>query len=305
MRNLLLVGTRGSALALAQTNHTILALKKFAPSVSFEVVVIRTKGDMFHNQGSTAPEGKSMYTEEIEEALVGEKVDIAIHSMKDLTTNLSRGLVIAAVPARINPRDVLISRDGTKFSNLPAKARIATSSPRRKSQLLAARGDLEVIDMHGNIDTRLKKIRAGEADAIVVAAAGLIRLGLEKNATDYLSTDTMLPAVGQGALAVEARQGDNEVRELLLKIDHEPTRRAVDAERAFARRLGADCHTPLAAYARTESGSFVIDGLVATRTGSMLVKSRVTSKNANSEVAGKELAEILLNKGAAAVLEAA
>lgn len=305
MRNRLLVGTRGSALALAQTNQVILALKKLASSLSFEVVTITTKGDKLHNQGTTSPEGKSMYTEEIEEALVAEKVDIAVHSMKDLTTDLSRGLVIAAVPDRINPRDVLISKDGTKFSNLPAKARLGTSSPRRKSQLLAARGDFEVLDLHGNVDTRLKKIRSGEVDAIVLAAAGLIRLGLEKNATEYLSTDTMLPAVGQGALAVEARQGDVEVRELLSKIDHEPTRRAVDAERAFARRLGADCHTPVAAYARTESGNLVIDGLVATRNGSMLVKSRVTSKNPNAEAVGKELAEILLNKGAAAVLEAA
>jgi hydroxymethylbilane synthase len=305
MRHRLLVGTRGSALALIQANQVILAMKKIDSNLSYEVVTISTRGDKLHDRGATVIDGKSMYTEEIEEALAAQKIDIAVHSMKDLTTELPRSLAIAAVPERVNPRDVLISRDGTKFSNLPARTRVGTSSPRRKSQLLAARGDLEVLDMHGNVDTRLNKLRAGEFDAIVLAAAGLIRLGLEKKATEYLSTDTMLPAVGQGALAIETRENDTEVRELLSKIDHQPTRKAVTAERAFARRLDADCRTPVAAYARTESGKLVIDGLVATRNGSMLLKSRVASQNPNADEVGIELAEILLSKGASAILEAA
>jgi len=304
MRNRLLVGTRGSALALAQANQVIFAVKKVAPNLKFEIVSVHTKGDEIHDLGTTDAAGKSLFTKEIEEALSAEKIDIAVHSMKDLTTDLLGGLTIAAVPERADPRDVLISRNSTKFSNLPARARVGTSSPRRKSQLLAARSDLEVVDMQGNVDTRLRKLRGSEYDAIVLAAAGLIRLGLERNATEYLSTNTMLPAVGQGALAVEARRDDTEVKELLSKIDHEPTRIAVAAERAFARKLGADCRTPIAAYARNESGKLVIDGLVATRNGKMLVRSRAISENASPENVGQKLAEILLSRGATAVLEA-
>ena len=304
MKDRLLVGSRGSALALAQTSQVISAVKKVASNLKFEVVSIRTKGDQVHDSGTAGVEGKSIYTQEIEEALSAGKIDIAVHSMKDLTTNLPQELTIAAVPERINPRDVLISRNKVKFSDLPGRARLGTSSPRRKSQLLAARGDFEVIDIHGNVSTRLNKLQTGEFDAIVLAAAGLIRLGLEGNATEYLSTKVMLPAIGQGALAIEVREDDVEIRELLSKVDHEPTRRAVNAERAFAQRLGADCHTPIAAYAKVDSGRLIIDGLVATRNGSILMRSRVSSENASAEKIGQELAEILLSKGAIAVLEA-
>jgi len=305
MKNRLLVGTRGSALALAQTNEIVEALKRIAPGMRCDIVQIRTKGDKMHEQGATTPEGKSTYTEEIEDALTAEKIDIAVHSMKDLTTDLQKGLVIAAVPERINPRDVLISRDKTKLDQLPGKARVGTSSPRRKAQLSARRGDLEIVDMHGNVDTRLKKLEKGECDAIVLAAAGLIRLRLERNVTEYLSPDVMLPAVGQGALAVETRESSSEIIELLSKIDHESTRMAVDAERAFARRLGADCRTPIAAYARIEARKLVINGLVATPNGNMLVRSQIASGDIVPEKVGQELAEVLLNKGAAAILEAA
>ena len=303
--NRLLIGTRGSALALAQTNEIVEALKRIAPGIHCDIVQIRTKGDKMHEQGTTAQEGKSMYTEEIEDALTAEKIDIAVHSMKDLTTDLPKGLVIAAVPERLNPRDVLISKNKTKLDQLPGEARVGTSSPRRKAQLSARRGDFEIVDMHGNVDTRLKKLEKGECDAIVLAAAGLIRLKLERNVTEYLSPDVMLPAVGQGALAVETRESASEIRELLSKITHEPTRMAVEAERAFARRLGADCRTPIAAYARIEARKLVINGLVATPNGSMLVRSRIASEDLVPEKVGQELAEILLNKGAAAILEAA
>ena len=303
--NRLLIGTRGSALALAQTNEIVEALKRIAPGIHCDIVQIRTKGDKMHEQGTTAQEGKSMYTEEIEDALTAEKIDIAVHSMKDLTTDLPKGLVIAAVPERLNPRDVLISKNKTKLDQLPGEARVGTSSPRRKAQLSARRGDFEIVDMHGNVDTRLKKLERGECDAIVLAAAGLIRLKLERNVTEYLSPDVMLPAVGQGALAVETRESASEIRELLSKINHDPTRKAVDAERAFARRLGADCRTPIAAYARIEARKLVINGLVATSNGSMLVRSRISSEDLVPEKVGQELAEILLNKGATAILEAA
>jgi hydroxymethylbilane synthase len=303
--NHLLVGTRGSALALAQTNEIVEALKRIAPGIHCDIVQIRTRGDKMHEQGTMAQEGKSMYTEEIEDALTAEKIDIAVHSMKDLTTDLPKGLVIAAVPERLNPRDVLISKNKTKLDQLLGEARVGTSSPRRKAQLSARRGDFEIVEMHGNVDTRLRKLEKGECDAIVLAAAGLIRLRLERHVTEYLSPDVMLPAVGQGALAVETRESASEIKELLSKINHEPTRIAVDAERAFARRLGADCRTPIAAYARIEARKLIINGLVATPSGSMLVRSQIASENIVPEKVGQELAEVLLNKGAAAILEAA
>jgi len=254
--------------------------------------------------GVTALEGKSIFTQEIDESLMSGKIDVAVHSMKDLTTDLSGGLMIAAVQERADPRDLFVSATDTKFDRLPARARIGTSSPRRKVQLLAARGDLEVVDIHGNVGTRLRKLAQGEYDAIVLAAAGLSRLGLEKHPSEYLSTDVMLPAVGQGALAVQARVDDTETKMLVSNIDHAETHRAVDAERAFARRLGASCRTPIAAYARFEHSKLVIDGMVAHPSGKMLVKSRLVSDDPSAEKVGVELAESLLEKGAAAVLEA-
>lgn len=305
MKERLLIGTRGSQLALAQTNQIIEALKKVKRQYRYENVVIRTQGDRMHDLGSTAVEGKSLFTKEIEEALAEGRIDIAVHSMKDLTTELPAGLVIAAVPERANPRDVLISRNNTKFEKLPGGAQVGTSSSRRRAQLLAARGDLEIVEMHGNVDTRLHKLAKGEYDAIVLAAAGIIRLGLEKHATEFLSTDLMLPAVGQGALAVQCRDEDTETKDLLSNIDHKETRRAVAAERAFARRLGADCRTPIAAYAQAESGELAIDGMVASQNGRLTVRSRIVSKDPDPEKVGVELADALLNKGAAIILEAA
>ena len=250
-------------------------------------------------------DGKSLFTKEIEESLLERKIDLAVHSMKDLTTDLPEGLIIAGIPVRQNPRDALISRSKAKFAELEGHARVGTSSARRKAQLLAARGDLEIVETRGNVDTRLRKLGSEEYDALVLAAAGLIRLGLEKHATEYLSTNVMLPAVGQGALAIQVREDDAEIRELVSEIDHIETRRAVEAERAFARKLGADCRTPVAAYAKIESGKLAIDGMVAASNGRMLVRSRVVSGISDPAKIGEELAENLLSKGAAAILEAA
>jgi hydroxymethylbilane synthase len=304
MKQRVLIGTRGSSLALAQTNQIIESLKKTAPNVRCEVVPIKTQSDRMHDFGTTAIEGKSLFTKEIEDSLIKGRIDLAVHSMKDLTTELPSGLVIAAVPERVNPRDVLISQNKEKFEQLPARARVGTSSARRKSQLLAARGDLEIVDMHGNIDLRLRKLEKGDYDAIVLAAAGVIRLGLEEHATQFLSIELMLPAVGQGALAVQSKEDDSEIRNLVSELDHEPTRRAVEAERAFAHRLGANCRTPIAAYARFEDRKLAIDGMVASASGKLLLRSRIVSDNPIAEKVGEELAESLLKKGAEIVLEA-
>jgi len=303
MKQHLRIGTRGSPLALAQTNEMVDSLKKIAPQIRCEVVPIRTQGDRMQATGKVRVEGKSQFTKEIEDSLIQDKVDVAVHSMKDLTTDIPPGLLIAAVPERMNPRDVLISRN-KKFQQLDGGARIGTSSVRRKAQLLAARGDLEIVEMHGNIDTRLRKLEKGDCDALVLAAAGLIRLELEERVTEFFSPNVMLPAVGQGALAVQSRADDIEIRTLLSKLDHEPTHRAIEAERGFAKKLGANCQTPIAAYARLEDGKLAIDGMVAATSGRLVLRSRLVSDNPSAEKAGEELAESLLKKGAEIVLEA-
>ncbi len=305
MRRPTRIGTRGSPLALAQTNEVVTRLKDLNPELRFEVVPIRTRGDKTELTQSGEFDGKSMFTEEIDESLTAGKIDLAVHSMKDLTTEITTGLMIGAVPERADARDVLISRSKTKFDGLAAGARVGTSSPRRRAQLLATRGDLEIIEVNGNVGTRLKKLETGEYDAIILAAAGLSRLGLENHATEHLSTNIMIPAVGQGALAIESCSDDEEMGELLSHIDHKPTRMAVEAERAFARRLGADCRTPVAAFARINRGRITIEGMVAAPTGRMLVRSRLVSYDQEAEKAGVELAEALLDKGAAMILEAA
>ena len=304
MRNSIIVGTRGSALALAQTKQIIQALAELKLNLRFEVAEIKTKGDNLRDFEEGAFDGKRLFTKEIEESLVNKQIRIAVHSMKDLATELPTGLRIAAVPQRADHRDALISRNKRKFEQLSGGARVGTSSPRRKTQLLAARNDLHIVDMRGNVDTRLRKLEAGEYDAIIVAAAGLSRLGMEKRATELLSTRVMLPAVGQGALAVEAREDDEEMLKLLSCINHEPTRRAVDAERAFATKLRANCKTPIAAFATVHETKLKIDGMVASSDGRMLLRSQLISDKLDPKKIGEELAKSLLSKGAQLVLEA-
>lgn len=302
MKDRVAVGTRGSALALAQTKQVIDALQRFEADIVYEIVTIRTRGDKMHDFGITAVEGKRLFTKEIEESLINEEIDLAVHSMKDLTAELPEGLTLAAVPERADPRDVLISGSNTTLERLPKAARVGTSSPRRRAQLLAARQDLEIVDMRGNVNTRLRKLAQGDYDGIVLAAAGLDRLGLARHASEYLSTDVILPAVGQGALAIQCREDDDEIRKLFSYIDHEPTRKAIQAERSFARRLGGGCRVPIAAYARVEGASLTIDGMVADLNGRSLIRDRVVSNNSFPEKIGEELAMALLNRGAQAIL---
>jgi hydroxymethylbilane synthase len=298
------VGSRGSALALAQAKEVIKSLREVAPEVVCRVVPIKTKGDKLHESDERGVEGKSLFTKEIEDSLLNGEIQLAVHSMKDLTTALPSGLTLAAVPRRADHRDVLVSRGKQKFDELPARARVGTSSPRRRTQLIAARSDLEVQDVHGNVDTRLRKLEGGNYDAIVLAAAGLLRLGLEKRITEFLPTKIMLPAIGQGALAIEARTGDTETLKVISLIEDKSTRRAVEAERGFARKLGANCRTPIAAYARVQDGRLAIEGMVSSGDGRMLLRSQLISENPEPETVGEQLAESLLSKGAGFVLEA-
>jgi hydroxymethylbilane synthase len=257
-----------------------------------------------HESGESSLDGKSVFTKEIEDSLMRGDIHMAIHSMKDLPTDLPPELKLAAVPPRADHRDALISRRKEKFDQLPGGARVGTSSPRRRTQLLATRSDLQVEDMHGNVDTRLRKLDAGDYDAIVVASAGLSRLGLDRRITEYLPTKTMLPAIGQGALAIEVRTNDSETMDLVSKLDHKPSHEAVDAERAFARRLGANCRTPIAAYAKISGDKLTIEGMVASADGRMVLRSQLASSSSDPQSVGEELAESLLRKGAQIVLEA-
>jgi len=304
LRKQVLIGSRGSTLALAQANEVVKGLRELAPNINCQVVSIRTKGDVIPESKENAFEGKGVFTKEIEDALLKDETQIAVHSMKDLGTELPAGLTIAAVPRRADHRDVLISRNKEKLDQLPGGARIGTSSPRRRTQLLATRSDLQVLDMHGNVETRLRKLDGG-CDAIVLAAAGLRRLGLEKRITEVISTKIMLPAIGQGAIAVETREDDLETIELVSRLDDKLTRRAVEAERAFARKLGANCRTPIAAYARADGSRLSIDGMVSSGDGRMLLRSQLVSASPEPDKVGEELAELLLRKGAQFVLEAA
>ena len=296
------VGTRASQLALAQTNQVVEELRRTVSGLKYDVIPIQTKSDKMHQLG-TSFEGKDVFTKEIEEALIEDEVDIAIHSMKDLSVDLPPGIVIAAIPKRANPHDVLISREKRRFMQLPEASRIGTSSPRRRSQLLAARGDLEMVDIRGNIETRLRKLTSGVYDAIILAAAGLERLHLEPKCTEVLPTSLMLPAIGQGALAIQCRTSDGEIIDLIAKIDHSITRREIEAERAFSKRLGGNCRTPIAAYARSYSSKLTIEGMIASANGQMLIRGRITSDNPKSIQVGEELARSLLDKGAEALLE--
>jgi len=302
----LLIGSRGSTLALAQTNEIVRALHELAPDVSCRVIPIKTKGDTLHDKEQSSVESKSVFTKEIEDALLAGEIQLAVHSLKDLTTDLPSGLTIAAVPPRAEHRDALVSRKKWRFEELPGGARVGTSSPRRRTQLLAARSDLMIEEMRGNVDTRLRKLDSGICDSIVLAGAGLVRLGLEKRITEFLSTKMMLPAIGQGALAVEAKINDPEIVNLVRRLEDKSTRRAVEAERAFARKLGANCHTPIAAYARVQpDGKLAIDGMVSSSDGRMLLRSQLVSDGSEPERVGENLADSLLNKGAQFVLEAA
>jgi len=300
--NQILVGSRGSALALAQASEVVKGLMGAAPEYSFRIVSIKTTGDRLPESRKDVSDGKGIFTKEIEEELAKGEIHVAVHSMKDLETQLPAGLTLGAVPLRGDHRDALISRSKEKLESLPAGATIATSSPRRRTQLLATRGDLQVLEAHGNVDTRLRKLDNGEYDGIVVAAAGLSRLGLENRVTEYLSTKVMLPAIGQGAIAVEIRENDAETRELVGRIEDKSTRRTIEAERAFARKLGANCRTPIAAYAKVEDDELAIEGMVSSADGRKLLRSKLVSKNPRPENVGEELADSLLKKGAQFVL---
>jgi len=249
------VGTRGSPLALAQTDEVLVRLRTVRPGLRTETVVIRTHGDEgYRTDLGTALDGKRAFTKRIEDALLEDDIDFAVHSLKDLPTETATGLVIAAIPPREDPRDALVGRHTITPDDLSPGVRVGTSSLRRRAQLLSQWPGLEVIDLHGNVNTRLRRLDSNDFDAVVVAAAGMRRLHIDGRFAHLLSPDVMTPAPGQGALALEARKGDRAVLDLLSAIDDPGTRRTTEAERALSARVGGGCNVPFGALATVDRG---------------------------------------------------
>jgi hydroxymethylbilane synthase len=295
------IGTRGSALARWQAEHVAGSLRA-ACGLEVELAIIRTKGDKILDVPLAKVGGKGLFVKEIEEALRRDEVDLAVHSIKDLPTELTAGLCLGAISEREDPRDALVSRAG-QLVDLPAGAVVGTSSLRRRCQLLGLRPDLQVADLRGNVDTRLGKLDAGLYDAVLLAAAGLKRLGHGHRATELLAEERMIPAVGQGALGIEIRAGDDRVAGLVGCLNHAPTALAVRAERAFLGRLGGGCQVPVAGHARLDGESLILDGLVGHPSGRPLFRGRRQGPAEAPEALGRSLAEELLGQGADAVLD--
>jgi hydroxymethylbilane synthase len=301
-RRVVRVGTRGSALARAQTALVVEALAACHPELVVETVVIRTSGDG-DVRGPLPPSGiKGLFVKEIEEALAGGRIDVGVHSTKDLPAHLAPGLVLAAVPARAPAHDVLIGGAGAGLAGLAPAARIGTASVRRRAQLLVRRPDLTVVPLRGNVDTRLQRWRDGDLDAIVLAAAGLVRLGVDEPRAYPLPVEEFLPAVGQGALALECRADDAAARAAVAAIDDPPSATAVAAERAFLVAIGGDCNTPLAAHAVVQDGRVSLRALVTDVDGRRAVQDRDVAGVADAAALGSRLAQRLLAAGAGELL---
>lgn len=296
------LGTRGSALALAQARWTQAALERVAPGTKVELVVIKTSGDRIQDRSLAEIGGKGLFIKEIEEALLRREVDVAVHSMKDLPADLAAGLEIAAVPEREDPGDVLVTRDGSTLAQLAARAKVGTSSLRRQSLVRAERADLDVQPLRGNVDTRLRRLEEGAVDAIVLAAAGLRRLGVTPAGLVRLDRARFVPAIGQGALAIETRAEDRAGP--AAKLDHAATHLAVRSERAFMRGVGGSCTTPLAAHARLEGDDLVVDAVILSPDGRREVRGVRRGRGAEAESLGADLAAELMARGGAEILRA-
>jgi hydroxymethylbilane synthase len=302
------LGTRGSPLALWQARWVVEALRRAGAGLDVEIVTIRTRAESFPEKDIAAI-GVGVFTREIDEALRRGEIDLGVHSMKDVPSELAPGLEIAAVPERESPLDAFIAHDGSRLEALPRGAKIGTSSPRRRSQLLHFRPDFVVAPLRGNVGTRLRKLEAEGFAGTVLAHAGLLRLGEEGRITQLLPTETMLPAVGQGALAVVARAGERELAALLGAIDHAPSRARARAERSFLRRLRGGCQVPAGALATWSEGDagggdLRLEAVVASPDGATLFRGAATGPAAEAEAIGLRLAQDLLERGAERILAA-
>ena len=296
------IGTRGSALALWQARSIARALHEIT-GVEPEIVIIKTSGDKFQQASFSQIGTKGVFIKELEDALLDERVDLAVHSMKDVPTEMPEGLTIAAIGKREDVRDALLSSSGATLASLPQSARVGTSSLRRQSQLLHARRDLRVLELRGNVDTRIEKLKRGDYDAIILAKAGLDRLGLSGNISEVLPPDVSLPAAGQGAIGIEARTGDAATFRVLAALDHAETRSAVTAERSALAGLGGGCQVPIGAWGRVENGKLLLEVAVLSPDGAQRIWEKDAGSPEEAEQIGKRVAQKLRECGAAALLE--
>ena len=303
MNNPIKIGTRGSKLALWQANWVKSVLEQNFPPTPIELIVIKTQGDKILDVPLAKVGGKGLFVKEIEQALLTRRIDIAVHSMKDMPADIPEGLCIGAIPERENPVDVFISRNGAGFNELAAGSIIGTSSLRRGAQLRHARPDIVIQPIRGNLDTRLKKLESENFDALVLAAAGVKRLNLEHKITEYLDPGIMLPAIGQGALCIEIRKDDSTVGPVVASLDHASTRVVVAGERAFLNRLEGGCQVPIAGHGRISEKQFALTGLVAEVDGTRVIKGEKSGPLDSAETIGIDLAEELLAGGADKILE--
>jgi len=277
-------------------------LEEAHPKLRFRIVEVSTRGDRDRETPLHLTGGVGFFVKGLELALLDDEVDLAVHSLKDLPSSVPPGLALGAIPERGDPRDTLVSESGDALVDLPPGARVGTGSPRRKAQILALRPDLKVVGIRGNVDTRLEKLTGRAYDAVVLAAAGLIRLGHESVITETLPPETLLPAAGQGALAVEIRADDERTRSLVEPVNHEPSWAAATAERAFMARLGAGCHVPAAAYAQVSDGALWLRGLVSSHDGQSIIRGERRGSFDKAATIGDTVAEDLLDRGAGKLL---
>lgn len=305
-RNRFVIGTRGSALALVQANYIAALVRQARPHLEVEVKVIKTTGDKIRDVALSKLGSKGLFTKELELELLEGTIDCCVHSMKDVPTELPQGLVIGSMPLREDMRDVLVSNVGATLEELPSGARVGTGSLRRRAQLKALRPDLELVELRGNLDTRLKKVEEGQLDAAILAAAGIKRMGWQERITAYLQITDMVPAVGQGAIGVEIREEDLFTRDIVETFDHRPTHKSVEAERILMNALEGGCQVPMGAFARvlpTTHNAFRIDAFVSSLDGSRMIKMGKSGPEADSEFVAKDLAFELLKAGAAQLLD--
>ena len=296
------IGSRGSKLALWQARSIAAALREITGSEP-EIVIIKTSGDKFQQASFIQIGTKGVFIKELEDAQLDGRIDLAVHSMKDVPTEMPEGLVIAAIGKREDVRDALLSTGGATLATLPQGARVGTSSLRRQSQLLHARPDLRVFELRGNVDTRIEKLKRGEYDAIVLAKAGLDRLGLSDNISEVLPHEVSVPAAGQGAIGIEARAGDSETLRVLGGLEDAETRSAVTAERAVLAGLGGGCQVPIGAWGRIEEGKLVLDVVVLSPDGTQRMWEKESGPPEEAEAIGMRAARKLRESGAAALLD--
>jgi hydroxymethylbilane synthase len=298
MNEKVVIGTRGSDLALWQANFVKDSLAEHFPDDLFEIKVIHTTGDQVLDRALSKIGDKGLFTRQIEEALLDGQIDIAVHSLKDLQTEQPPGLTIGAVCERETPNDVLISKTGGTIDDLPRGATVATGSLRRRSQLLHYRTDLKIEEIRGNVPTRLKKFHESDVDGMVLAFAGIHRLGLGGNISQLIPFEIMLPAVGQGAVAIEIRDGDKRVEGVVASIDHRTTHICTTAERAFLRRLEGGCQVPIGAFSSLDGEHLTLEGMVGTLDGTVGFRERLTGSSQDAETIGIRLANSLIEMGA-------